>query len=56
MPDERSIAPLKDYLRKVPAITGAIGSGFSDGNSRVLSLPAEPSDSAVTENLADVTD
>ena len=30
MPDERSIAPLKSYLSKVPAITGAIGSGFSD--------------------------
>lgn len=30
MPEERSMDPLKDYLRKVAGITGAIGSGFSD--------------------------
>jgi hypothetical protein len=28
MPDERSLNPLENYLRKVPSITGAIGSGF----------------------------
>ena len=32
MPDEGALSPLTDYLRKVPAITGAIGSGcFDDG-------------------------
>jgi hypothetical protein len=30
MPDEALFKPLKDYLAKVPAITGKIGSGFSD--------------------------
>jgi hypothetical protein len=30
MPDQQSIAPLTDYLRKIPGVTGVIGSGFSD--------------------------
>lgn len=28
MTDEQSLTPLKDYLRKVPSISGSIGSGF----------------------------
>lgn len=30
MPDERSLISLKEYLARLPAISGAIGSGFSD--------------------------
>lgn len=28
MPDEHTLSSLKEYLRKVPSIAGAIGSGF----------------------------
>lgn len=31
MPDEALFEPLKDYLSKVPAITGKIGAGFLNG-------------------------
>ena len=30
MPDERALQSLKDYLSKVPGISGTIGSGFFD--------------------------
>jgi len=33
MSDETLFEPLKEYLSKVPAITGKIGSGFSDEGS-----------------------